>query len=776
MQNCVYSYMRFTWLIILFLNIHLYSQSLQIIPKPSEGKLTGGEPFLITKNTPFFFVSGRCMANVIEFNSLLKKTYGFEMPWIMEVTDSNQKFIFLHLTKDSTITNAEGYQIESNKDWIKITATTRTGIFYGMVSILQLMQPSMDGEGAFTVPACKINDQPRFSWRGMHLDVCRHFFGKEFIKKYIDMLALHKMNTFHWHLTEDQGWRIEIKKYPKLTEIGAWRNGSMIGRYSDHQFDTIRYGGYYSQDDIREIVKYAASRHITIIPEIEMPGHSLAALASYPELSCTGGPFEVSKEWGVFEDVYCAGNENTFKFMEDVLTEVCALFPGKYIHIGGDECPKERWKTCPKCQKRIKDEGLKDEHELQSYFIRRIEKFLNSKGKQIIGWDEILEGGLAPNAAVMSWRGEQGGIEAANQQHDVVMSPGTHCYFDHYQGDPELEPIAIGGFTTVEKVYSYEPIPAGLNDSLEKYIMGAQGNVWTEYILNEKHVEYMAFPRMSALAEVLWTQKEKKDQNDFQDRLIRHFDFLDKWDVNYSASLYQVQLKPQIKNGKFGVQVIWKPNISTVSYHKTLLGESDSDKTGGGMTCADGCMYQDTGFVEVNESCRLKFFTNGGLKSQIIDLYLSKSTGKHISFSTQPNSYYSYQSDFTLLDGVKADMPRKSNQWNAWYGADVEMIVDLENTEEISQVEIGYLNDPSNWIWLPKEIMIEGSVKGKKYKLIETIGTETIQQNPRQVLKIFKKQKFRYIKIIAKNAGKIPAGNPGAGEDSWLFFDEILIN
>jgi hexosaminidase len=721
------------------------------------------------------------MANVIEFNSLLKKTYGFEMRWSQEVLDSNEKVIFLHLTKDSTIQNAEGYQMEVTSGHIKITANTRTGMFYGLISILQMMQPSQDGEGAFTVPACTIVDHPRFAWRGMHLDVCRHFFGKEFIKKYIDLLALHKMNTFHWHLTEDQGWRIEIKKYPKLTGIGAWRNGSMIGRYSDHQFDTIRYGGYYTQDDIREIVKYAQSRHITIIPEIEMPGHALAALASYPEFSCTGGPFEVAKEWGVFDDVYCAGNESTFKFIEDVLTEVCALFPGKYIHIGGDECPKTRWKTCPKCQKRIKEEGLKDEHELQSYFIRRIEKFLNAKGKQIIGWDEILEGGLAPNAAVMSWRGEQGGIEAANQQHNVVMSPGTHCYFDHYQGDPELEPIAIGGYTTVEKVYSYDPVPAGLNDSMEKYIMGAQGNVWTEYILDEAHVEYMALPRMTALAEVLWTPKEKKDEADFTKRLLTHFEFLNKWNVNYSHSMYQVRFKTLPYESGLITEFERVKGLGEIEY-----GFLDFDNNPYPFEINGQVMNER---ITVNpddgEGSRI-FLThfNGIIEARIKgakqftrqEIYTSKATSKVVSFTNPPNKNYSADPAFTLVNGIKGDLPRKNNQWNAWYGEDVEIVIDLLKIEEITRVKVGCLHDISNWIWMPREIQISVSTNGKKYKTIGIVGGNWPDLSRDELFTEFKKTKARYVKIKAINQGKIPQGNPGAGENSWLFFDEILID
>lgn len=768
---------RLTIFLLSLLTSLCFSQPLQLIPQPAQYSITNKVPFVLTKNTPFFFVSGRCMANVIEFNALLKKTYGFEMKWTNEMTDTNEKAIFLHLTKDSTIQNAEGYKMEVTPQHIKITANSRAGMFYGTMSLLQLMKPTMNGDGAYEIPSCIINDQPRFAWRGMHLDVSRHFFGKEFVKKYIDLLALHKMNTFHWHLTDDQGWRIEIKKYPKLTEIGGWRNGSMIGRYDDHRVDTIHYGGYYTQDDIREVVKYAEARHITIIPEIEMPGHAMAALASYPELSCTGGPFEVSKEWGVFEDAFCAGNENTFHFMEDVLTEVCNLFPGKYIHIGGDECPKTRWKVCPKCQKRMKDEGLKDEHELQSYFIQRVEKFLNGKGKQIIGWDEILEGGLAPNASVMSWRGEEGGIAAANQQHYVVMSPGSHCYFDHNQGDPELEPISIGGYTPIEKVYHYDPVPKELNDSLSKYIMGAQANVWTEYILSEKHLEYMAYPRACALAEVLWTPKEKKNQSEFQYRLLSHFDLLNLWNVNYAKSFYQVRIKPTVNENRFGLQVIWNQSNGTITYDRISLNHPDSGLKGGGFSCADECLGIDTAFIPVDSSTKFVFYTQyNGIKTQSINLYVSKSTNKTIGFSTPPSKYYNHEMSFTLVNGEKGKIPRQNKQWNAWSGEDVEMIIDLNKVEEISQAEIGYLKDAGSWIWLPKEINVSISTNGKKYKNVANADSEIIENNPRNLLLTFKTIKARYIKIKAINPGKIPEGNPGAGEDSWMFFDEILID
>ena len=392
----------------------------------------------------------------------------------------------------------------------------------------------------WNIPAVEITDYPRFEYRGMHLDVARHFFPVEFVKKYIDLLAMHKMNRFHWHLTEDQGWRIEIKKYPKLTEIGAWRDSTLIGNYGSGVYDNVRHGGFYTQEEIKQVVAYAQKRHITIIPEVEMPGHSSAALAAYPEFGCFDKEYHVTSTWGVFEDIYCP-KEETFDFLEDVLVEVMELFPSKYIHIGGDEAPKKQWEESEIAQEVIKREGLKDEHELQSYFIERIEKFLNENGRQIIGWDEIMEGGLAPQATVMSWRGEAGGIQAAKIQHDVIMTPNGTNYFDHFQAEPTAdEPISIGGMTTLEDVYNYEPIPEELTPEEAKYILGSQGNVWSEYLHSGKKVEYMAYPRATALAEVVWSSVENKDWEDFLERLQTHFNRLDILDVNY-AKHYQME-------------------------------------------------------------------------------------------------------------------------------------------------------------------------------------------------------------------------------------------
>jgi hexosaminidase len=502
---------------------------LPIIPRPVSVRGTGekiniSNGLVFTASSPDELIIGELLAEFLKANQL-EGEQGKATPIIFK-------------TVSDTSLRAEGYRLSIKDDGLQIQAQGGAGLFYGMQTLTQLI--SAYGK---ELPVTEIVDYPRFSYRGLHLDVGRHMFPAPFIKKYIDLLAHHKYNRFHWHLTEDQGWRIEIRKYPKLQEIGAYRKETVIGhastatRGNKTDFDGKRYGGFYTQDEIRDIVKYAEARFVTIVPEIEMPGHALAALSAYPELGCTGGPYEAATTWGVFDDVFCGGKEETFQFLEGVLDEVIELFPGKYIHIGGDECPKTRWKTCPHCQKRIKAEGLKDEHGLQSYFIQRMEKYLNSKGKQIIGWDEILEGGLAPNATVMSWRGEEGGVAAAKENHDVIMTPGNWCYFDHYQDTAKSEPLAIGNLTTVSEVYSYEPIPPQLNKEESKHILGAQANVWTEYIPNSEQVEYMVYPRASAMSEVLWSPKSARNYDNFLRRMNDHFKRLEEWKVNYARHI-----------------------------------------------------------------------------------------------------------------------------------------------------------------------------------------------------------------------------------------------
>jgi hexosaminidase len=520
------------------------SSAVNIIPKPVSLKFKPGS-FRLDKNTAIV-VKDEGDKDAADFlNDYLQKFYGYSL----NVTDAaTGNYISLSTKKFiKAPENDEHYTLNGTTKSVAIEGDSYAGTFRGVQSLIQLLP--VKKSASLQVPVVSISDQPRLKYRGLMLDVARHFFDVDFVKQYIDFIALHKMNTFHWHLTDDQGWRVEIKKYPKLTEVGAYRDGTIIGHYPGTGNDNIRYGGFYTQDQIRDVVEYAAKRHITVIPEIEMPGHAKAALASYSNLGCTGGPYEVKQTWGVEPDVFCAGNDSVFAFLQDVLDEVLPLFPSQYVHVGGDECPKDRWKTCPKCQKRIKDNGLKDEHELQSYFVQRMEKYINSKGKKIIGWDEILEGGLAPNATVMSWRGEAGGIEAAKQDHDVIMTPGSHVYLDHAQSKKE-DSLTIGGYTSVQKVYSYEPVPPVLNEQQKKHVLGAQGNVWTEYMASPRKVEYMIFPRLSALSEVLWTPAASKNWNDFEKRLGVQFKRYDLWGVNYSRALFtdmRVKVDPKKK-------------------------------------------------------------------------------------------------------------------------------------------------------------------------------------------------------------------------------------
>ena len=519
-------------LCLFLMSIKVFSMetTISIIPKPTSTAQIEGS-FALNDSTKIIIANNPHQLKLIaeQLVTRLRTVTGYPFE-LLTSSKKKDNSIILILDEKFKRLGKEGYQLIVTEKFVTVKSPSPAGIFYGVQSLYQLLPPEVEKNEQVTsvtwsIPSVTIEDKPRFTWRGMHLDVGRHFAPVEFVKKYIDLLASYKMNTFHWHLTEDQGWRIEIKKYPKLTEIGSKRKETMG--------DSTPYGGFYTQKEIKEVVKYAKERFITIVPEIEMPGHSLAALTAYPEFSCTGGPFEVGTTWGVFEDVYCAGNEKTFKFLKDVLSEVIPLFPGKFFHIGGDECPKERWKKCPKCQARIKNNKLGNEHRLQSYFVQRIERFLRSKGKRLVGWDEILEGGLAPGATVMSWRGTEGGIAAAKANHDVVMTPGSHCYFDHYQGLPDGEPKAIGGFLTIDTVYAYEPVPAELTPRQAKHILGAQGNVWTEYMPNTRHVEYMILPRLLAISEVVWSDKSHRNYSDFIKRLEQHYDRFVYRDFNF---------------------------------------------------------------------------------------------------------------------------------------------------------------------------------------------------------------------------------------------------
>lgn len=506
---------------------------LSIIPQPAS--IQPGAGVFVLDSSTRIQATAETQAVAQALAAMLRPPTGFDLPLDI-VADADQTAANTIRLATST-TGPESYSLAVTPDHIEIHAAGAPGLFYAVQTLRQLLPVEIESSShvsgvEWAIPAVTIEDQPRFGWRGMHLDVGRHFFPVEFIKKFLDLMALYKLNVFHWHLTEDQGWRIEIKRYPRLTEIGSRRTATPYP-HDRKQLDGIPYGGYYTQDEIREVVAYAQARSITVVPEIEMPGHAVAALASYPELGCVGENYEVRTFWGIAEDVFCAGNEDVYTFVENVLSEVLDLFPGEFIHIGGDECPKVRWQECPKCQAMIQREGLANEHELQSYFIRRVETFLNAHGRRLIGWDEILEGGLAPNATVMSWRGSKGGIEAAAAGHDVVMSPNTHCYFDYFQSeDRENEPPAIGGYLPLEHVYMFDPTE-GIPADKAKHVLGGQGNVWTEYLPTSELVEYMAYPRACALAERLWSPAADADYDDFLRRLESHLQRLDRMGVNY---------------------------------------------------------------------------------------------------------------------------------------------------------------------------------------------------------------------------------------------------
>jgi hexosaminidase len=513
-------------------------RGIAIVPEPASVTIRQGR-FVITSRTVIWTdragaAVGRQLARYLE------PATGFTLRVVTGGAPANGS---IALRRDPSLERlgSEGYVLDVRPARVTVRAPEAAGLFYGVQTIRQLLPPDIFREAVvakqeWTLPAVTIEDHPRFQWRGAHLDVGRHFMPKEFVKKYIDLLALHKLNTFHWHLTEDQGWRLEIKRYPKLTEVGAWRKETLVGSNrtpGQAIYDGKRHGGFYTQDDAREIVAYAKARFITVVPEIEMPGHAMAAIAAYPELGVTGEPIEVATHWGVFSDILNA-EPSTIQFMQNVLTEVLTIFPSRYIHIGGDEAEKSKWKASPRIQARIAELTLKDEHELQSWFIRQMDAFLVSHQRRLVGWDEILEGGLAENAVVMSWRGTKGGVEAARAGHDVVMAPTSHTYFDYYQSpNRDREPIAGGGTIPLETAYSFDPIPADLEPQYAKHVLGGQAQLWTEYMPTPKHVEYMAFPRLTALAEAVWTPPARKDYTDYLQRLDRHLDRLRLLDVNF---------------------------------------------------------------------------------------------------------------------------------------------------------------------------------------------------------------------------------------------------
>ena len=678
---------------------------------------------------------------------------------------------------------AEAYTLEVKSERLLVEASGLRGFNYAIQTIKQMLPVEVFGKvpapkASWTVPCCTINDAPRFGYRGLHLDEGRHFFGMEEVKRYLDIMEVHKLNKFHWHLTEDQGWRIEIKKYPRLTEVGSIRKGTCVRKdFANHDGVPYGEGMWYTQEQIREIVAYAASKGIDVIPEIDLPGHMLGALAAYPELGCTGGPYDVWTRWGVSEDVLCAGNEKVYTFLEDVLSEVCELFPYEYIHIGGDECPKTRWENCPKCQAKIKALGLEDkdgqkaEHYLQSYVITRIEKFLNAKGRKVIGWDEILEGGIAPNATIMSWRGEAGGLEATRQGHDAIMTPNTYFYLDYYQSmDVANEPFGIGGYLPVEKCYSYEPYPADMTDEQKAHIIGVQANLWTEYIAEADHLYYMLLPRLAALAEVQWCNADRKDWDRFYgaaDKFCAIYDMM-----GYANAKHILHVKGEVSadpaSAKATVTLVTQGNVP-IKY--TLNG-----KTPGRFSKT----YR--GPLVINESCVLKAVAlRDGVEPKVFSRKFDfhKAVGKKVTYSRNPHWRYNAAAPANLVDAVRGPQIYKSIEWTAWHGSPVDIIVDMEETHPYRSVTLGCLSDKPSYIFLPYSVVVSVSEDGQTYQEVasQEYGVEA-KDAPDKLADLtlaFDETSSRYVKLTVTPVPAVPEWHYAAGRRTYFFVDEIIV-
>ena len=745
----------------------------EVVPMPLEINTTQQASFLLKSGVTVYYPAGneKMQRNAEFLASYVKAQTGIELQ--VQAGEGGKGGIVLQLGLAND--NPEAYQLKVDANQVVISSPSEAGVFYG----IQTLRKAVDvAEGSnVELPAVEIKDQPRFGYRGMMLDVGRHFFSMDEIKTYIDMMALHNINRFHWHLSEDQGWRIEIKKYPKLTEIGSMRKETVIGHNSG-KYDGKPYGGFYTQEQAKEIVAYAAERYITVIPEIDLPGHMQAALAAYPELGCTGGPYEVWTQWGVSDNVLCAGNDQTIQFIKDVLAEIVEIFPSEYIHVGGDECPKVKWSTCPKCQARITALGLKSdnkhtkEERLQSYVIHEAEEFLNSKGRKMIGWDETLEGGLAPNATVMSWRGEAGGIEAAKQHHDVVMTPNTYLYFDYYQSkDTETEPMAIGGYLPIERVYSYEPMPKSLSPEEQKYIVGVQANLWTEYIPDFKQVQYMVLPRMAALSESQWCAPEKKNYEAFLQRVSRLVNIYAKNGWNYATHIFDVMLdlKPNTETGTLDAVA---RTIDNAPIYYTLDGSEPT-------TASE--KYTDV--IKIDKPCTLRTVAirpSGSSKITKDEISFSKSSMKPITMLQPINKQYEFSGATVLVDGMTGNMNYKTGRWIAFYTNDLEAVIDLKEATEISSMTLHTCVEKGDWIFDTRGITVSVSDDNQTFKEVASEAYPAMKESdPNQIytheLK-FDPVKTRYVKVKALSEQKIPSWHGGKGNPGFLFVDEIILN
>jgi len=729
-----------------------------LIPEPLRLERLEGEFNLSSVKTIFYSEGSSDLEEVAEyFAELVKKQTGMEMNcrFVSEMKDADLPMIGLLLSDTIKALNDEGYYLDISKDKVLILAKSHQGIFYGLQSLRQLLPPEFEASktsepASWMIPAVRVVDQPAFPWRGMLFDCARHFMQPEFIKRYIDLLAYHKMNRLHWHLTEDQGWRIEIKSHPELTEIGAWRT----------EEDGTRYGGYYTQEQIKDIVEYARIRQIEVVPEIELPGHSVAAIATYPYLGCTGDTIEVSNRWGVFKDIYCAGKDSTFLFLQDVLDEVVQLFPYEYIHIGGDEAPKYRWENCPNCQNRMKLEGLKNEAELQTYFITRIEKYVSQHKRRIIGWDEILEGGLAPSATVQSWRGFDGAMEAAHQHHQAIVSPTSHAYFDY-----GIEGIDL------QKVYSFNPIPAGLEKEYYPYILGGECNLWTERAPQED-VDGRMFPRMLAMCEVLWTSPVERDYSAFHQRVQSHYKRLDYLGVDYGFESKAISFDSKFDSESTCMSVELLPGQPDFDMYYTLDGSEPG---------RESTPYTEP--IKICQSSLLKVITmkaEGGPSIQIENnFYIHLANLKQVEYKTPFSPNYPGGGSFGLVDGIGGSDNFRDNHWQGFFGANLDAVIDLGEMKEIHAVETNFLQSVLSWIYMPAEIIVYGSGDGLIYK---ELGRLKPNENPRSFLTFNKHYEIptevhscRYIHFEAVSIGKNPEWHDAAGLDTWLFCDEIIV-
>lgn len=744
-----------------------------IIPRPQQVNVSNDAPFTLSAKT---VISLGTNSQDMKRNANMLASYIEQATGIRPAIGKSKNGTAIVLTIDKTIANAEGYKLDADAKQIRIAGASAAGVFYG-IQTLRKSLPLVNGKASkVSIPAVHIADAPRFAYRGTHLDVSRHFVTADSVRQFIDMLALHNINRFHWHLTDDQGWRIEIKKYPLLTQIGSKRAQTVIGHNSG-KYDGKPYSGFYTQKQIRDIVKYAADRYITIVPEIDLPGHMQAALAAYPDMGCTGGPYEVWQKWGVSDNVLCAGNDKTLTFIDNVLKEITQLFPSKYIHVGGDECPKTQWQKCPKCQARIKSlnleakDGHSAEERLQSYIITHASNYLKSLGRNTIGWDEILEGGLAEGATVMSWRGESGGIAAAKQHHDVVMTPNSYLYFDYYQSlDKANEPLAIGGYLPLETVYSYEPMPKELTADEARHIIGVQANIWTEYMPTFKQMQYMALPRLAALSEVQWSQPALKDYNSFTNRLTEFTHLYDRLGYNYAKHLYNVAIHVDSDNK-------WRE----ILIHMTTAGNAEIRYTlDGTEPTANSTLY--TGAIVLQKSAKIRAAAfRDGKRSSVTsqDISFNKATACPVELLQPTHKNYTYNGGATLTDGLLGDKGFGTGRWLGFSGNDLEAVIDLKLNTDVSSVSLNTCVDKGSWIFDARNIEVSVSADGKSFTKVASKSLPALEeQTPDNIYTYeltFPQTTTRYVKVTATSEHNIPEWHGGKGKPAFLFVDEISI-